>query len=255
MPNFAIVFSPTGGTKKVSEIITKEIDANWMTIDLCISESEFVAPSLTSEDVCLIAVPSFAGRVPKTVTDRIRKISGNGAKAILLCVYGNREYDDTLSELQDEAEKAGFLCISAVSAIAEHSIVRKFAKGRPDADDCNKLKEFALKIKEKIENKDFVLYAEIPGKHKEYKEVSKSKLLPKTNDLCVKCGICAKGCPSSAIDVRNLEFTDSEKCIACMKCISICPENARFLDEELLAGLAERLSKVCSIRKNNELFI
>ena len=50
--------------------------------------------SLLAGDVCLVSVPSFAGRVPQIAVERLKKISGNGAKAILNCVYGfrDREY-------------------------------------------------------------------------------------------------------------------------------------------------------------------
>ena len=54
----------------------------------------------------VIAVPSYGGRVPQVAVDRISEIKGNGAKAVLLCVYGNRAYEDTLTELEDSAEKS-----------------------------------------------------------------------------------------------------------------------------------------------------
>lgn len=40
--------------------------------------------------------------------------------------------------------------IAAVSAIAEHSIVRQFAAGRPDAQDAAQLAGFADQIQQKI---------------------------------------------------------------------------------------------------------
>ena len=58
-----------------------------------------------------------------------RKISflkGNGARAVLLVVYGNREYEDTLLELSDVMEAAGFSPVAAVAAVAEHSIMHQF---------------------------------------------------------------------------------------------------------------------------------
>lgn len=75
---------------------------------------------------------------------------GNGAQAVLVCVYGNRAYEDTLVELEDAAKGAGFRVIAAVSAIAEHSIVRQFAAGRPDAQDAVQLAGFADQIQQKI---------------------------------------------------------------------------------------------------------
>ena len=65
--------------------------------------------------------------------ETLAAVCGCGARAVLMCVYGNRAYEDTLVELADTAEKAGFHVIAAVAAIAEHSVVRRFAAGRPGA--------------------------------------------------------------------------------------------------------------------------
>lgn len=255
MANYNITFSPTGGTKKVSDILKGGIGGEWTDVNLCISEKFLELPKLSGEDVCIISVPSFGGRVPDIAVARIRKISANGAKAILVCVYGNREYEDTLTELSDEAKKCGFNSVAAVSAIAEHSIARQFASGRPDADDEAVLKAFAEKIREKLKNGDFAIHSEIPGSHITYKERGKSSSKPETGDWCIACGICARGCPSGAITFENPKVTDTAKCISCMKCIAVCPKNARSLNPAVLDAVSERLSKVCSERKENELFL
>ena len=65
---------------------------------------------------------------------------------MLLCVYGNRAYEDTLAEMEDAANAAGFQVIAAVAAVAEHSIIRKFAAGRPDEKDAGQLKDFGVRI-------------------------------------------------------------------------------------------------------------
>lgn len=66
----------------------------------------------------------------------------------------------------------------------------------------------------------------------------------------------AKGAKSEgAISFDNPRITDNEKCISCMKCISVCSKNARVLNPAVLEAVSERLSKVCSTRKENELFL
>lgn len=45
-------------------------------------------------------------------------------------------------------------------------------------------------------------------------------------EICRKCGICAKGCPTSAISgVLGKEpyYIDEAKCIRCGACITNCP--------------------------------
>ena len=83
---YNIYFSPTGGTKKVADILASNLGGEVCEVDICCDIENM---TLQAEDVCLVSVPSFAGRVPQIAVERIKKISGNGAKAILNCVYGN----------------------------------------------------------------------------------------------------------------------------------------------------------------------
>ncbi len=66
--------------------------------------------------------------VPAAAVARMKRLNGHGANAVAVVVYGNRAYDDTLLELTETAEKAGFKCMAAVTAVAEHSIMRQFAE-------------------------------------------------------------------------------------------------------------------------------
>lgn len=154
MKLYDIVFSPTGGTKKVADCLTGTLVEDVTTVDLTDSKQDFDAVQLTREDVAVISVPSYGGRVPAVAAERLRKVHGNGARAILVCVYGNRAYEDTLVELEDTAKQAGFQVIAAVAAIAEHSIARQFASGRPDAQDAAQLSDFAKQIQQKLSAAD-----------------------------------------------------------------------------------------------------
>lgn len=89
MSNYNIHFSPTGGTKKVASILTNSLDGNYQEIDLC---QDIENMTLTPQDVCLISIPSYGGRVPGVALERMKAITANGAKAVLVCVYGNREW-------------------------------------------------------------------------------------------------------------------------------------------------------------------
>ena len=248
---YNIYFSPTGGTKKVADILVGNLGGECREIDLC---REIESLTLQSEDVCLVSVPSFAGRVPQIAVERLKKIAGNGAKAILNCVYGNREWDDTLTELQDTLELCGFVCVAAIAAVAEHSIFRQFAAGRPDKEDAKELIEFARKITEKLESGVFgdLLLA---GSHGPYKELANIPFKPQANESCGKCGICASGCPVGAIDKTDPRKTDTDRCISCMRCRDICPKHARDLDPAFMQAAAEKMAPKLGGHKKNYLFL
>lgn len=253
MKFYHICFSPTGGTKKASAILINALADSSEFIDLTDSRTDFSAFRLSKDSIAVISVPSYGGRVPAIACQRLSEICGGNARAVLLCVYGNRAYEDTLSELSDTAKNAGFKVIAAAAAIAEHSIFREFAAGRPDADDEKTLKGFAEKITEKINSSDFS-EPEIPG-NRPYKKAFHVGLVPQPSKACVRCGTCAKACPVQAIDAKDPEKVDEKICISCMRCISVCPKGARSLDPAALAALRSSLEKACAGRRNNELFL
>ena len=250
-----IVFSPTGGTRQVADTIIKAWGMSVDEIDLAHAETDYTALSLKKDDIAVIAVPSYGGRVPSLAAQRISKIRGNEAQCIIVCVYGNRAYEDTLIELKDIAEESGFKVIAAVAAIAEHSIMHQYATGRPDAKDKRELQNFAEKILEKIKsNPAKTAIPQIPGNHP-YKKAGGAGLVPKADNTCTNCGLCAENCPAQAISRENLKVTDSKKCISCMRCVVKCPQSARKVNGAMVSLASLAMKKACSIRKENELFI
>ena len=253
MKLYDIVFSPTGGTKKVADCLTGTLEWDVTTVDLTDSKQNFNAVSLVKEDVAVISVPSYSGRVPAVAVERLGMIHGNGAQAVLVCVYGNRAYEDTLVELEDAAKQAGFQVIAAVAAIAEHSIARQFAAGRPDAQDAAQLSDFAKQIQHKLSAADTSEPA-IPG-NRPYKKAGGASMVPKATKECTNCGVCAAECPVQAINKENPKKVDEKVCISCMRCITICPQGARKLNPVMLSAASMMLKKVCSERKECELFL
>ncbi len=243
-----IVFSPTGGTEKVANIIGKAWSGNAVKIDLSDPKTDFTKCEIKKENMVLIAMPSFGGRAPAAAIERLKQIAGNGVNCTLVCVYGNRDYEDTLVEMEDAAKESGFRVIAAIAAVAEHSIMPQYAAGRPNASDEAQLADFADRILQKNG-----AATSIPG-NRPYKKSGGGGLVPKVTRDCVKCGLCAEKCPVRAINPETLT-ADSKKCISCMRCVKKCPHDARKVSGAMVSVAAMAIKKACSVRKENELFL
>lgn len=248
-----IIFSPTGGTQRVADALADGCGLPVTKVDL--TDRDFPELEAAPQDLALIAVPCFGGLIPPFAAERLGRIHGNGAMCIIVCVYGNRAYDDALVELGDLVAARGFRVIAAVAAVAEHSILRQFATGRPDVEDTARLKDFARQIMAKASNQDCSdIVAGLPGK-RPYQKAASAPLYPRASRACNKCGICASNCPTGAIDPQNPRNTEKTRCIICMRCVASCPQSARKISP-LMRWLASRmLKKACSVRKEAELYM
>ncbi|MDO4322380.1 MAG: EFR1 family ferrodoxin [Lachnospiraceae bacterium] len=277
---YEMVFSPTGGTAKVASILSGVWKMDRIKIDLLSNKPESGTIRLKPEDVCIVAVPSFGGRVPGIAAERIKAIKGNGARAVLTAVYGNRAIDDTLTELQDILEAAGFCCVAGIAAVAEHSLMHQFGAGRPDTEDEKELRHFAEQIRNMLEKhvpesivpeknmmekgrseKDMPEMKDggksrlvLPGNHK-YREYNGVPFKPTAGKGCNRCGRCAAACPVGAISKDNPRRVEKNKCISCMHCAAVCPQRARRLNPVMLSIASHKMKKACQGRKENLLFL
>lgn len=246
-----IVFSPTGGTDRVADVLAKALGDQVVTVDLCDRNMDF--SKVEMGDLAVIAMPCFCGRVPPLAARRMADIQGEGTSAVVVAVYGNRAYDDLLIETADLAESVGFHVIAGIEAVAEHSIVRDFAKGRPDESDEAQLRLFAAQINSKLINASCSELT-LPGNHP-YKEYKCGGMFPVANDMCIQCGKCATVCPIGAIAMDDLKHVDETLCMSCMRCIAVCPVGARAIDAARYEALKTHLNEVCSVRKEAVLYI
>jgi len=248
-----LVFSPTGGTMRVAQAITGAWNAEAAAVDLTDAAQNFSQYAFREDDLVLIALPSYGGRVPALAAERLSKIRGNGARCVLVCVYGNRAYEDTLAEMEDIAKTCGFEPIAAIAAVAEHSILHQYASGRPDAEDMQVLQDYAAKILKKLQAEERSIPV-LPG-NRPYKKAGGVGMVPHAASACVGCGLCAQQCPAQAISRENLSKADGKACISCMRCVVRCPHSARKINSAMASAAALALKKACSARKECELFM
>lgn len=251
MSLYTIIFSPTGTTKKVADTLASAMAEHHTEIDLADNDRSFSKTAFTDQDLCILAVPVYGGRVPCTAANRLKELSGNQAKAVLVAVYGNRAFEDALVELQDLAEGAGFSVVAGVAAVAEHSIVREIAHGRPDEADLQSLRGMGKTIKASLNRSAAPV---LPG-NRPYRVYNPVPIAIEVGPDCIRCGGCAAVCPVGAISKEAPSLPASSACISCMRCVAVCPLHARQADPEKVAFIRQKIGPVCQSRKENQLFL
>lgn len=258
-----IYFSPTKTTQKILERIAHGTEVGKVEhLDLTPPEVKTLDLDDGQDELFLLGVPVYGGRVPLEAVPRLQRLKANRIPAVIIVVYGNRAFEDALLELKDLAQKSGFVPIAGGAFIGEHSFANDntpIANGRPDTEDLIKAREFGLKIRGKmndIDSIDEVSQLEIPG-NSPYKKRSKpEETSPSTQEApCTLCKTCASLCPVAAITVEETVETDKLACIICCACVKNCPTGARVVEEPSLKQMAEWLSANCQIRKEPEIFV
>jgi len=266
----AMYFSPTNTTKYVVSSIAKRISSK-MNMENDINYIDFTEPGVRKEkvsfikdEIVIIGIPVYAGRVPNVLLKYLNSISSSGALAVPVVLYGNRNYDDALIELSGILELNGFNIIAAAAFIGEHSFSYILAKGRPDDKDTFIINEFSDEIhsliKEGLIDKKVEVSGESPlrpyymPRDNNGNPIDIRKVTPKTNDNCSNCKLCAKVCPMGSIDINDV-CNLIGICIKCGACIKSCPEQAKYFDDLGYLLHKEELEIKHATRREPELFL
>ena len=246
---WAVYFSATDTTKKTVLTIADEaarlLGAEREDYDFTLPGMRENGFAAGKDDLVIFGTPVYAGRVPKVLLKYLATIQGNGALAVPVVLFGNRNFDDGLIELRDILENTGFHTVAAAAFVGEHSFSKTLAAGRPDADDMKEALAFAGKVAEKVKGLpegEAPAPVEVEGVPHPYRgyyqprdrkgvsiDIRKVKSL--VSDACDDCKICADVCPMGSISHENVrEYTGI--CIKCGACIKKCPKQARYYEDE-----------------------
>ena len=249
-----IWFSATATTKHITELIAEQFAVESATKYDITQNTPENDIQIGPNDLFIVGVPVYAGRVPAIAVKALNRFKGDKTPAVIVCVYGNRDYDDALIELKDILQTNAFTIISAAAFIAQHSIFPSVGASRPDEKDKSVVVDFArksAKLLTELEETNNLPDINVKG-NRPYIKPGRIPLSPKSDKKCNKCGLCIKICPTNAIPALNPRVTFGSKCIACARCISLCPQQARHFGGILYRIVGKKFVKTYSARKEPE---
>ena len=248
----ALTFSPTGTSARVIEGIMSGVGEKTgrdvALLDLTLKES--VEMTFDADDVVLISGPVYGGKLAPIAKQRLGGMKGAGTRCIVVAVYGNRAFENAVTDFASFVEERGFTVVGVGAFVGEHSYSTDetpIAAGRPDAADMEEARKFGRAIGEKITAdtlakidaaglKDIPAPAESLANFKAFvmdyqrqQAESPRVYLPVVDEeLCNGCGSCVDVCPTGAIAADGIGL-DAAKCIKCCACVKECPQGARTL--------------------------
>lgn len=266
-----IYFSATGTTQKVlrcmGETLAQELGAAVQEDDFTLPAAREQTVACMPDELALVGTPVYAGRVPNVLLPYLKgQLTGSGAPAVPIVLFGNRNYDDALIELRDLLEAAGFRTVGGAAFVGEHSFSDILAAGRPDAADLKRAEEFAHALAHKVRTLECVPEQPVPvngqtpirpyymPRDRQGNPVNILKVKPKVNDRCDACGLCTEVCPMGSIDRTDVrKYTGI--CIKCGACIKKCPQQARYYDDAGYLYHQHELEEGYTRRAEIELFL
>lgn len=267
----AVYYSAVGSTKAVTEkiagLIAEKLGVPTDSYDYTLPDSRTKTQNYGPSDLVVFGTSVYAGRVPNKLLPAVQNcFKADGALAVPVVTFGNRNFDNGLIELRNELENNGFHTVAGAGIACRHVFSEKLAPGRPDEADWTAIEKFAVSAAEKVMN-----LTEIPapvsvrgddpvgpyytplGTDGKPAVFLKAKPLTKA-ELCDSCGICVKACPMGSIDAADPSLV-SGICIKCQACVKKCPAGAKYFDDPAFLSHVAMLEQNYTRRAEPEFFL
>ena len=269
---WAVYFSGTGTTEKtvrrIASGLSTALSAPMEVFDFTPPAARQADLSFGPEDLVVLGVPTYAGRVPNVLLPYLRDmVHGAGALAVPVVLFGNRDYDDALMELSKLLSANGFACVAGAAFVGEHSFSRTLGAGRPNAADLTQMDDFVRGAAQKLQ--ELAALPTVPvsvageepirpyytPRDRHGAPINILKVKPKTDmALCGGCGLCAARCPMGSIDPADVSQVKGI-CIKCCACVKGCPSGAKYFDDPGYLYHQHELEEIYARPAENALFI
>lgn len=235
-------FSATGITETISNHIASILEREGHTVqkfNTITPESRQSPVDFLEFDMYFFGFPVFGGRAPTVAEEWMMTLEGKNKKCSIFFTYGARDLEWAHQVTYYLLTQAKFQVVLSAEFIGKHSfnVAEGFslAEDRPNQLDFDTAKEFALQsIKRFQEEKYFnINLSEFSYEPREVKETLGpwAKFYPsRDKNGCSMCYLCEEECPVNAFNADSGK-TNRKLCIACMHCVTICPDKVIHVGE------------------------
>jgi Fe-S-cluster-containing hydrogenase component 2/flavodoxin len=243
-----VYFSATHVTKTVAEVIREELLGRGCETRLInvTSYAARQAPFPTDDfDGFIFGFPVFADFAPSVINGWIPTLDGGGKRCATFFTYGARTTGYAHFHTMRLLEAAGFCVQFSAEFLGRHTFNVagwRVLPDRPDEQDFAVARTFAALAIERFSQESSAAFAlQKPFRYnatvKQLEQAERSTERGWCHpvrflETCCMCRRCEDECPSQAFDA-DAGLSDPAKCIECMHCVYICPDEALKVDDKM----------------------
>ena len=196
-------------------------------------------------DGFIFGFPVFGDFAPSVINTWLPTLDGRGKRCAQFFTYGARTTGYAHFHTKLLLEQAGFRVLFSAEFLGRHSFNIggwRILPDRPNAQDFAVAREYAALALERVSRDEPAVFRlQKPFGYERamaWLENRRGKTGPgwahprRTADECSMCRDCEAGCPVQAFNA-DTGLSDPERCIECMHCVYICPDEVLKVDERL----------------------
>lgn len=266
---YALYFSPAGATRRLTVTLANALAESFSVpmevADVTLPAAREERRAFEAGDLVICGSPTYAGKLPNKILPYWKeRLAGGDALAVALVTFGNRAFDNSLSELCACLGGDGFHVVGAGAFACRHVFSETLAAQRPDRDDYAALAKLGAAVATRIAKANGIPAApEVPGDAAAPYYVPRGldgepkvflKAKPKTSEACINCGVCAAVCPMGSIDPADVTSVPG-LCIKCHACVRECPMGAKYFDDPAFLSHKAMLERDFQRRAETKWFV
>jgi Fe-S-cluster-containing hydrogenase component 2 len=241
-----VYFSGTNVTQSYAEVMKSAIlEGGWGVESFNVTPFDARQKPLPTHvfDAFVFGFPVYGDFAPSVINDWLPTLEGNGKPCGMFFTYGGRTTGYAHFHTRNLLERASFRVLLTAEFLGRHSFNMAgwgILPDRPDFGDFEIARAYVQVALEKFSQEDpaelqlqmpFGYDSKIYWLERAKKTGERGPTHPvRTESVCSMCRDCETECPTQSFNA-DTGLSDPEKCIECMHCVYICPDEVIRVDE------------------------